>query len=359
MMANMLTFLIQIQIANALLCLLLAVQLLGMNALRPVPKRILGLNYLLYAHQSIMLVAIFSGFGQNLSYMRPAVAMLLGPALYLYFSCVRRKDASLQMRDGLHFSIGLLVFALLSAIKPLRGLIDYAILASFSIYFLLIAWQMRYGQLAFAHLGAYALSAHRWLISLMLMAGINIALEIAVAIEMESGVALRDSVSLIVAGLAFLLLNSVTMLAALYRSDWLEWMYQFGELALSKPTATIDTNLATALFQKWEALIKAENLYKQEFGITLTQAARKLQVPARQLSNAINQLYGQSFSIHLNDLRIQEAQKLLLARPDMPITEVMQESGFSSKSNFNKEFLRVMKVSPSVFRETNLANAAK
>lgn len=356
MMANMLTFLSQIQIANALLCLLLAVQLLGMNALRPAPKRILGLNYLLYAHQSMMLIAILSGFGQSLSYMRPAVAMLLGPALYVYFSCVRRADASIQIRDGVHFLFGLLVFVMLIVIKPLRGLIDYAILSSFMTYFLCISWQMRYGQRAFAHLGGYAISAHRWLISLMLMAAINIALEIAVTIEMASGVALRNSVSLIVAGVAFLLLNSLTMLAALYRSDWLEWMYQFGELALQKPTVSIDSNLATALFQKWEALIKAENLHKQEFGITLTQAARKLQVPARQLSNAINQLYGQSFSVHLNDLRIQEAQKLLLAHADMPIIEVMQESGFSSKSNFNKEFLRVMKVSPTVFRENNLAS---
>ncbi len=162
----------------------------------------------------------------------------------------------------------------------------------------------------------------------------------------------------IVAGVAFLLLNSLTMLAALYRSNWLEWMYQFGGQVLPKPATQIDTEfattLATILFQKWEALIKTENLHKQEFGITLTQAARKLQVPARQLSNAINQLYGQSFSIHLNDLRIQEAQRLLLAQPEMPVIEVMQESGFSSKSNFNKEFLRVMKVSPTVFREVSL-----
>ena len=354
MMANMLTLLSQIQIANALLCLLLAVQLLAMTAMRPIPKRLLGLNYLLYAHQSIMLVAILTGHAQTLTYMRPAVAMLLGPALYVYFSCVRRKDASIEVGDGVHFLIGLLVFALLSAVKPLRGLIDYAILSSFTAYFLLIAWQMRHGHLALAHLGGHALSAQRWLISLMLMAGINIALEIAVTIEMNSGVALRDSVSLIVAGAAFLLLNSLTMLAAMYRSDWLEWMYQFGEQTLQMPAAKIDADLATALFQQWETLVKAENLHKQEFGITLTQAARKLQVPARQLSNAINQLYGQSFSVHLNDLRIQEAQKLLLTQPDMPVIEVMQESGFSSKSNFNKEFLRVMKVSPTAFREASM-----
>ena len=38
----------------------------------------------------------------------------------------------------------------------------------------------------------------------------------------------------------------------------------------------------------WLALLQQEQLYTLEYGITLAQAARKLQVPARQLSNAIN-----------------------------------------------------------------------
>jgi AraC-like DNA-binding protein len=359
MMINMMIILNQIHIANALLCLLLAAQLLAMTAMRPIPKRLLALNYLLYAHQSLMLVGSLAGYTQSFSYMRPLVAMVLGPALYAYFSCVRRDDTTIRIGDGVHFCVGLLIFALLSSIKPLRGFIDYAILASFIVYFSLIVWQLRHGKKPLVHLGGYASSAYRWLLSLMMMAGINIVLEIAVAIEMENGVALRDSVSLVVAAAAFLLLNSLTMLAAMYRSDWLEWMYQFGEQTRQKPAAQIDIGLATALFQRWEALVRTENLYKQEFGITLTLAARKLHVPARQLSNAINQLYGKSFSVHLNDLRIHEAQRLLLAHPEMPVTEVMQESGFSSKSNFNKEFLRVAKVSPTVFREATLADTPK
>ena len=128
--------------------------------------------------------------------------------------------------------------------------------------------------------------------------------------------------------------------------------------SLQNPAPKIDDDIATALFQRWEALVKADNLHKQEFGITLTLAAKKLQVPARQLSNAVNQLYGKSFSVHLNDLRIQEAQRLLVEHPEMPVIEIMQESGFSSKSNFNKEFLRVTKVAPTTFRENAAADTS-
>lgn len=62
-------------------------------------------------------------------------------------------------------------------------------------------------------------------------------------------------------------------------------------------------------------------------------------------------MYGQSYSVYLNDQRIAEAKRLLLAEPDMPVIDVMQQAGFSSKSNFNKKFLRVVGLSPSAFRQ--------
>ena len=343
-----------LQIANAVLCLLLAAQMLVMSAMRPNPKRLLGLNYLIYAHQSIALAAILNGHTVLFTFTRPLFAMLLGPCLYVYFLCVRRQDARFLKNDLWHFGLGALIFIVLSQVKPLRALIDVAILASFVIYTSLIALQMRSGQQALAHLGGYAASAFRWLMGLILLALVNILLEIAVNLEMQTGVALHDSISLFVASIAFFAINASIMLAALKRSDWLEWMYQFGEQTLQVAAPSIAPDMAQALFNRWENLVKTEQLHKQEFGITLPQAARKLQVPARQLSNAINQIYGKSFSIYLNDQRIQEAKRLLIDAPEMTVIDVMQESGFSSKSNFNKEFLRVTGMSPSGFREEHL-----
>ncbi len=358
MLTAMTTYISHIQIANALLCLLLAMQFLTMRALRPLPKRWLGLNYFLYAHQSIALVAILSGHGQVFSTLRPLVALLLGPAMFVYFSSVHRQHNTASPIDLIHFGLGILIYIGLITIKPLRGLIDIVIPASFGLYFLLIALRAYRARAPLAHLGDYAASARRWLSSLMLMAFISTVLEIAVTFELRGGVALRDSLSLLVASALFLTLNIATMLASLYRSDWLEWMYQFGEQTLARPPDEVDEQAVTALFQRWEALVRAENLHKLEFGITLAQAAKKLQVSARQLSIATNHVYGKSFSVYLNDQRIAEAQRLLQAAPDMAIIDVMQESGFSSKSNFNKEFLRVTGVSPSAFRQACISGNA-
>jgi AraC-like DNA-binding protein len=349
---NMTAILIQIQAANLLLCLLLSAQMLFMRAMRPVPKRILGLNFLLYANQSLMLIFILTGHIAVFSIIRPMVAMLLGPTLYIYFLCVRRTSSRAQGTDALHFIGGLLIATLLMIFMP--ALLDAAIIASFVGYFFMIGWQMRSGRHGLAHLGDYAEAAYRLLYCLMLMSLINIALEIAVTLEMRNGVALRDSVALLTAGVAFLALNFLTMIAVLNRSNWLEWMYQFDAKAMQQSLVAIDEKQAAALLRRWEELIRADNLYKLEFGITLAQAAKKLQVPARQLSVVINQVSGKSYSTHLNDMRIEEAQRLLLDFPTMPVIEVMQESGFSSKSNFNKEFLRVSGCSPTVFRDTNL-----
>lgn len=342
--------LIQLHIANALLCLLLAAHFLFIDATRPTPKRMLGLNFALYAHQSIALVALLSGYGLSLQLVRPAVAMLIGPALYVYFSCVQRPDNQLQAKDGLHFALGLFIFALLILIRPLRQFIDIAIVSSFIAYFILIALQMRHGRKSLAHLGDYADTAYRWLSLLMATTFISIALEIAIVFELGQGIAVRDSLALLIAAAAFLLINTITIFAALMRSNWLEWMIQFGEQTLPKASPSIDNAVAAALFQRWENLVQTENLHKLEFGITLSQAAKKLGVPARQLSNAINQHYGTSYSVYLNDQRIAEAQRLLTNEAKLTITEIMQASGFSSKSNFNKEFLRVTGTTPSAYR---------
>jgi AraC-like DNA-binding protein len=351
MMSRMSPIISHLHIANAVLCLLLAAQLLTMSARHPVPKRILAFNCLLYAHQSIALVAILNAHASIFALTRPLFAMLLGPCLYIYFLCVRRQQAQLHNKDIWHFVIGILVFLLLSQIKPLRIFIDFAILASFFIYTGLIAIQIRNGEHLLSHLGEYAKSAYQWLVALMLLALVNILLEIAVNVEIQTGTALRDSISLLIASIIFLTINFSIMFAALKRSNWLEWMYQFDAKNLQITSLAIAPDLAQQLFQRWETLVKTEQLHKQEFGITLPQAAKKLHIPARQLSNAINQIYGKSFSVYLNDLRIQEAQRLLIETPEMTVIEVMQESGFSSKSNFNKEFLRVTGLSPSKFRE--------
>ncbi|WP_162176392.1 helix-turn-helix domain-containing protein [Sulfitobacter donghicola] len=79
--------------------------------------------------------------------------------------------------------------------------------------------------------------------------------------------------------------------------------------------------------------------------LTMTQLSRRIQVPVKQLSGAINRVTGENVSRYINAARIAAAQKALLAGDT--VTAAMFGSGFNTKSNFNREFLRISGVSPS------------
>lgn len=106
-----------------------------------------------------------------------------------------------------------------------------------------------------------------------------------------------------------------------------------------------------SLFPKVDALVRAERLFADP-DINLTRMARRLHMPARDVSKAINQATDQNVSQYVNGLRIEEACRVMSAT-DTSITEVVFQSGFNTKSNFNREFLRVKGVAPSVWRKEN------
>lgn len=91
--------------------------------------------------------------------------------------------------------------------------------------------------------------------------------------------------------------------------------------------------------------------------LNLTRLARRLGVSARAVSEAVNRAHGMSVSHYVNTHRITEACRLL-AETDMPITRITFEAGFMTKSNFNREFLRVTGESPTEWRRRMQALSA-
>ena len=87
-----------------------------------------------------------------------------------------------------------------------------------------------------------------------------------------------------------------------------------------------------------------------EPNLNLNRLARKLGIPARQVSQSINRQLGVSVSQFVNDLRIEQACKLL-AETDQTVTSIMLQTGFNTKSNFNREFSRRYGLSPSNWRK--------
>ncbi|WP_058973994.1 helix-turn-helix domain-containing protein [Type-D symbiont of Plautia stali] len=109
-----------------------------------------------------------------------------------------------------------------------------------------------------------------------------------------------------------------------------------------------------ALCEQLEERLRKNALFLEN-NLTLNMLARKAGIPARQISRAVNTTYHCNVSQWVNGLRISHAQHLL-RNSALPITEVMLASGFTTKSNFNREFLRISGMTPSAFRQ--LGNSA-
>ncbi len=106
------------------------------------------------------------------------------------------------------------------------------------------------------------------------------------------------------------------------------------------------TEQDTQIIARLEALMDQERLYLNP-DLTLTRLSRRLVVPIKQLSGAINRVTGENVSRYINGARVKAAQAALLE--GQSVTEAMLSSGFSTKSNFNREFLRITNQSPSAW----------
>jgi AraC-like DNA-binding protein len=98
-----------------------------------------------------------------------------------------------------------------------------------------------------------------------------------------------------------------------------------------------------AILARLDGYVAAQKPYLDP-DLTLARLARKLVLPAKQLSAAINRGKGENVSRYINRLRIEEACRLLTQGAS--VTVAMLEAGFNTKSNFNREFLRVTGQSP-------------
>ena len=106
----------------------------------------------------------------------------------------------------------------------------------------------------------------------------------------------------------------------------------------------------TQIVAKFDALMKDHQVFTDP-DLSLNRVARKLGIPARKISSAINQTHHQNISKVINAYRIEHA-KTLLMQSDEAITDIFLSSGFQTKSNFNREFSRITGQTPSEYRSS-------
>ncbi len=91
--------------------------------------------------------------------------------------------------------------------------------------------------------------------------------------------------------------------------------------------------------------------------LTLARLARRLHLPEKRLSMAVNRATGANVSRYVNSWRVRHACSRI--EQGASVTTAMLDSGFNTKSNFNRAFLRETGVSPSQWRRGETSNVTR
>ncbi|MTI37885.1 helix-turn-helix domain-containing protein, partial [Fulvivirga lutimaris] len=86
--------------------------------------------------------------------------------------------------------------------------------------------------------------------------------------------------------------------------------------------------------------------------LSLEAFSNQLSLSPRIVSQTINTQFQTNFSDFINDLRIEEAKRLLKGDNNLNVLEILYEVGFNSKSAFYEHFKKKTGLTPNQFKKS-------
>ncbi len=330
-----------------------------------------GRESLVRNHLFVLLIALYAAqttlvglrWGYGMTAVLPLLSLLataIPPLTYLAFRDLAREEgAGLSLYDWPHL---LPTAALVLMHFVWRDPIDLLIIAEFLAYGLWLLWLARLGPdgLVAARLDG-TLRSHRSLLLSALTLVASAGTDIAISLDLLWGEG-RHSALMVSAAttLILLLLGIAAVVAGAEEGDGEpdgdaddERPNSGAPSPARQPVPQLLSGEHEAVAASLDRLMAERRLYGDP-GLNLGKLARRLGLPARTVSQAVNRVHGTSVSQYVNNYRVAEACRLL-STTDMPVTRIVFEAGFMTKSNFNREFLRVTGTSPTAFRAAHRA----
>ncbi len=264
--------------------------------------------------------------------LQPVFAMTIAPIAWAAFRNAAGGDV--RVANLVWHGAGPLLAILFLGINPY--LLDVLIPLSFAGYGLAILLHLWRGEDTLLHSrlesGSRALLAWRILgVSLIASAFCDVLIAYGIAQGVQSFVLWVPS---IVSSLSLLSLGILSL------SNAIESRREHETETLSEADASRDQAIIASL----DHYLEQQKPYLDP-DLTLARLARKLVLPAKQLSAAINRNKNENVSRYINRHRVEHACRLI--GQGKSVTAAMYDSGFNTKSNFNREFLAIKNSPPS------------
>ncbi|MEM8801461.1 MAG: AraC family transcriptional regulator [Pseudomonadota bacterium] len=319
----------------------------------PMPARVFFCVGLL----SIVIVAGFVGIRFLFSdpafiVLQPYVAALTAPALWLGFHGLTTQDG-VPERGTVLVVAGTVVAAWLITAVPVPWTASAAVIFVNLVYLVRLLILLRLPAEGFVHISPQAQPALRLsLLGSLAFVLLVLAIDASVLVtglaagEARAMELLSDAAKFVVPVIS---LGFVAGLALAIGSD--RKLEEKGQPDM--PPLAEDQ----LIFDQLDTLMADATLFRDP-ELTVARLGRRLGVPARSVSSAVNRVTGENVSRYINHLRVQHAI-YLLESTNLPVTDVMLESGFLSKSSFNTEFRRIAGNTPSDHRKAHRSGQAK
>ena len=285
-----------------------------------------------------LLTGLRFGYGmENMAAIQRVIPLFVGPLIYLGFRTYTCTAQALRVPIIAHLALWAVVALIPQLLPSVRGLYDVAIGASYVIYAVLIfvIWRRGPDALRFAPL-QLTRGLRIWMLVASGMLLLMLAFDTAIAVSFATGQA-DTALTLISVGSV---ISGISLIAAIVA---------FSARPAPVPAPQAATSEGAQIEQAARTLLTNTKLYL-DTDLTLDRLARRLTLPTRTVSEAINQTQGLNVSQYVNGFRLEHAARLLRDTND-PVTKVMEQSGFLTRSNFYREFERVYAQSPTAYRK--------
>lgn len=286
-----------------------------------------------------LLTGLRFGYGvEAFAPIQRIIPLFIGPLIYLGFLAYTRPPSQMRRPIGAHLGAWTLVAVLPQLIPAVRVAYDAAIGLSYlvTIVLLLAMWRRGPDALSLAPLDLTR-GLRLWMIVAAAMLAVMLVFDAAIAVRFATGQ--RDgALSLISVGS---IVSALALLIAIitFTGRRAQPLPQPGPL--SPQTSDLEPR-ATAFLNETQLFLDTD--------LTLDRLAKRLHVPARALSEAINASRQMNVSQYVNGFRLAHAAHLL-ETTNLPVTQVTEQSGFLTRSNFYREFERVFAMSPTAYRK--------
>lgn len=327
-------------VLTALLCCVIAIFVWRLNlGIKRVSNTFAWLFVLCAAEA--FLVALRFGYGvEQFIWLQRILPLLLGPMVYLGFYAATVEAKTIARAMVFHLSVPIFILAIFWIFSVHMHELDWVISASYILYALLLfkLWRKGPDALSFVRVDITQ-SLSNWMLRGLMLIVFVLVLDTAIALDfvLNKGAHVPQLISYGSVPLIILLIAALIALPTLVSSS----------NNAAKPASTAPAN--SDIQQRFDEIMRDEEIYLDPY-LSLQRIAKRLHVPAREVSSAINRSKGMNVSQYVNTFRVAHAEQILVSSNDS-VVKVAEQSGFLTRSNFYREFQRIHGKSPNEYRK--------